>query len=418
MRGNINSVDLPSILPLKKREETQNRWLFHRLNTLLPQLMKKNNLHMWIVVGREYNEDPVLKTLYPSSIDGSRRLTILVFYLNEDDHLKRCVIHPNPSFEPFYERIWEQEYDQWESLRRVVEKVNPNSIGLNYSHSLAACDGLSHSHFEHLSMVLDEFTDKFVSAQNVIIDWLSIRSRKEMIAYPMIAELARGLAEEALSNAVIHPGISTTEDVVDWIRQRVLDLGIETSFFPTVDIQRRGSDRDRLEGEIIRQGDIIHLDFGIQYLGLSTDTQQLAYVLETGEKEPPAGIQDAFKTALRFEDLLSNEMKAGRTGNEVFKRAKAKAREEEIEAMIYSHPLGVHCHETGAVIGLYDHQDEVPIRGDLPLTSNTIYAMEFNIKQFIPEWNQFVPIYLEEPVALINDKVEFMAKRQTTFYLI
>ncbi|MEL3973307.1 M24 family metallopeptidase [Rossellomorea oryzaecorticis] len=410
---------LSLILPLKKREEIHNRWLFHRLNTLLPALMKKHELDMWVVIGREYHEDPVLKTLYPSAIDSSRRLTILVFWLDEGEQLKRWVIQPNPSFEPFYERIWNRaEGDQWECLKNTVEKCGPERIGLNYSHTFAASDGLSHSYFEQLQMVLEDYSDRFVSAQHLIVDWLSNRSDKEMKAYPAIAELAREITEEALSSRVIHPGITTTEDVVDWIRQRVLDLGLETSFYPTVDLQRKGSEMDRLEGEIIRPGDVVHLDFGIRYLGLATDTQQLAYVLKPGETEAPEGLQSAFFTALRLEDILSFHMKEGKTGNEVFRAAMASAKKEQIDAMIYCHPVGSHCHEAGALIGLYDQQGDVPIRGDLPLTANTCYAMEFNIRQFVPEWGQEVPIYLEEPVALLDGKVEYMAKRQMGFYLI
>ncbi|WP_341356449.1 M24 family metallopeptidase [Rossellomorea sp. y25] len=416
---NSDMKHLPGILPLKKREETQNRWLFHRLNTLLPSLMKKHNLDMWIIAGREYNEDPVLKTLYPSSIDSSRRLTILVFFLDGNQQVKRWVLHPNPNFEPFYERVWNPEdCDQWECLKRLVEDHDPDTIALNYSTTFAAGDGLSHSFYQHLGMLLDEYTHKFVSAQHIIVDWLSMRTSKELIAYPSIAELARQIAAEALSGAVIHPGITTTEDVVDWIRQRVLDLGMETSFYPTVDLQRKGADMDRLEGEIIRCGDIVHLDFGIRYLGLATDTQQLAYVLYPGEEDAPEGIQSALQSALRFEDIVSEEMRVGRTGNEVFQRVMKKASDEGIEAMLYSHPLGNHCHEAGAIMGLYDQQRDIPIKGDLPLTANTCYAMEFNIKQYIPEWNQIVPIYLEEPVAIIQNRVEYMAKRQVSFYLI
>ncbi|BCB03871.1 hypothetical protein KH172YL63_20040 [Bacillus sp. KH172YL63] len=296
--------------------------------------------------------------------------------------------------------------------------MNPDTIGLNYSSTFAVCDGLSHSNYQQLDVLLSDYAHTFVSAQSLIVDWLSVRSSKELTAYPAIAELARKIAGEALSSEVIHPGITTTEDVVEWIRQRVLDKGLETSFYPTVDIQRRGAAMDRLEGEIIRWGDIIHLDFGIRYLGLATDTQQLAYVLHPGEEDAPRGLQSALETAVRFEDIVAGEMKVGRTGNEIFDEVMKTAAQEEIKAMLYSHPLGYHCHEAGALIGLYDQQGDVPIKGDLSLTADTCYAMEFNIRQYVPEWDQVVPIFLEEPVAFIQDRLHYMAKRQTEFYLI
>lgn len=86
--------------------------------------------------------------------------------------------------------------------------------------------------------------------------------------------------------------------------------------------------------------------------------------------------------------------------------------------MIYTHPVGVHCHEAGALIGLYDLQGPVPIKGELQVTDQTLYALEFNCRDYIPEWGQEVPIYLEEPVGVIRGRAEYMAKRQAGFYLI
>lgn len=406
------------ILPLKKREEIMNRWLFHRLNTLLPTLMKKHGVGMWVTIGREYHEDPSLATLYPSAVDSSRRLTILVFTM-ESGILKRSVIHTNPDFEPFYERVWNPATeDQWECLVRLIKEKDPKTIALNTSNVFAACDGLTHSIFSKLTELVPRYTDRFISAEPLLVEWFSVRTRKELTAYPFIAEAAREIAATALSRNVIHPGITTTDDVVEWIRQKVLDLGLKTSFYPTVDLQRKGAAMDRIEGEIIRPGDIVHLDFGIEYLGIATDTQQLAYVLSPGEEKPPQGLISAFNKALRMEDIIMDELKPGVSGNDVFLRSTARMAEEELKGMIYTHPVGVHCHEAGALIGLYDLQGPVPIKGELPVTDQTLYALEFNCRDYIPEWGQEVPIYLEEPVAVIGGKAEYMAKRQTGFYLI
>ncbi|MCA1030265.1 M24 family metallopeptidase [Bacillus timonensis] len=407
-------------LPLVEREQLTDSWLMERLETLLPSIMIDHNFDMWIVIGREYNEDPVAESLFPSSVDSSRRLTIFVFSLNHDHTVDRLVINNNPSFEPFYTRVWKPLIEtQWECLLKLIQEKNPNSIAVNTSDTFAVSDGLTHSFYKELEELLGEkFSQRITSSEPLVIDWLQLRTNKEMCYYPTIAELARQIAQTALSNAVIHPGITTTKDVVDWIRQEVLNLGITTSFYPTVDIQRQGSKEDRLDSVTIEKGDIVHLDFGIHYLGLATDTQQLAYILKEGETDVPNGLKSAMKTATHFEDIVTSLFKEGVSGNEIFTESMNKALNEQINAMLYSHPIGFTCHGIGPIIGLFDQQKEIPIRGELTVKNNTCYALEFNIRQYIPEWGHEIPIYLEEPILFSNGKVSYMAKRQKKFYLI
>lgn len=409
---------LVNILPVKERERTKDRWLKIRLDTILPAIMDKHQLDMWVIVGREYQEDPIAETLFPAAVDSSRRLTMLVFLLQADKTVKRYVIHANPAFAPFYEMIWKpSEEDQWGCLARIIHEKNPRQIGVNVSSHFSFCDGLTHTFYEKLREVVGEkYASSVVSAEQVALDWLQIRSKEELAAYPAIAEIAGGLVRTALSNEVIHPGITTTTDVVDWIRQRVSDLGMQTSFYPTVDVVRRGG--DRLEGVVIMPGDIVHIDFGIHYLGLATDTQQLAYVLHAGEDAAPEGLQAAMRTAIRLEEIIAENFVEGRSGNEIFLSSIKQAEQEGINAMIYSHPLGNHCHAAGPLIGLYDRQQEIPVKGELIVQNHTCYALEFNIRQYIPEWEQEIAIYLEESISFSESKVQYLAKRQVEYYLI
>jgi hypothetical protein len=407
------------VMPLKERDRFRDRVLDERLNTILPKLMKDHGVRMWVIIGREYNEDPVISTFFPAAVDSSRRLTIFAFCMNEAGELDRFVLHPNPAFQPFYENVWNHaEETQWECLARLIQKVNPAELAVNMGSFHAATDGLTVNLFSSLAKAVDQEKHTFVSSESLSVDWLQTRSTLELMVYPHICELAREISEEALSNRVIHPGATSTFDVVAWIRQKVLDLGLQTSFYPTVDVQRQGADTDRLENTIILPGDIIHLDFGIHYLGLATDTQQLAYVLKNGEDSVPSGLIAAFEKALRFADIVTGKMKDGISGNDLFTASINDSHEEEIDSMLYSHPLGVHCHGAGPWIGLYDKQEEIPGRGDLLIKNNTCYALEFNIRRYIPEWNQEVPIYLEEPISFIDGKASYMAKRQEDFYLI
>ncbi|WP_421378561.1 M24 family metallopeptidase [Bacillus salacetis] len=407
------------ILSLKERDAFRDRVLEERLQTILPGLMEEHGTEMWITFGREYNEDPVISTFFPSAVDSSRRLTVFIFCKNEQGEIERFVLHSNPAFQPFYKNVWEKSTEtQWGCAARIIKERAPAEIAVNMGELHAASDGLTVNMLNNLKKALGEENHNFVSSEPLLVDWLQTRSELELTAYPHICELAREIGQEALSNRVIHPGITTTKEVVDWIRQKVMDLGLETSFYPTVDVQRQGAGEDRLENTAILPGDIVHLDFGIHYLGLATDTQQLAYVLKNGESTVPQSLSAAFEKALRFEDIVTSCFETGRSGNQIFSGSMKAAEGQDIEAMLYSHPLGVHCHGAGPLIGLYDKQAEIPGRGDLLLRDNTCYALEFNIRMHIPEWNQDVPIYLEEPILFHKGKVHYMAKQQKEFYLI
>ena len=410
-----------NILPLKQQENIQDDWLGQRLDTILFEAMEKAGIPMWIVVSKEYNEDPVVKSITPCIHDTSGRLAIYIFYLEKTSgQLERYFIgSTHPDMNTLYKFIWNRSSEtQWERLRKLIEEKQPDKIAINHSNHIAVADGLTHSLHQKLIEEIGSYSDKLVSSEYIVTHWFLKRIEEEMTACPFLADLTNNLAKQAISNEVIVPGITSTDDVVHWIRQSVRDLGLNTSFYPTVDIQRQGCEVDRLSPAIILPGDIVHLDFGLEYLGLSTDTQQLAYVLKQGETNAPQGLLDAFKQALEMEDIVLKTMVAGTTGNEVFETSITMAKQKNIQAMLYSHPIGVHCHEAGPYIGLYDQQKSIPFKGDFEVVSNSAYALEFNIKAYIPEWQQETFIYLEQPIAVYNDGADYLTPRQETFYLI
>ncbi|MBM7693069.1 hypothetical protein JOC77_002508 [Peribacillus deserti] len=406
------------ILPLKERDRLTDSWLLHRLEFLLPVIMEKHEADMWILAGREYNEDPLLETFYPSAIDSSRRLTLIVFVKNTENQIERLVIHSNSKFEPYYSRVWDHKREtQWECLARIILEKKPRSAALNYSDIHGACDGLTHALNQKIYNILEgSSTVNVISSEKMAVEWLETRTAPELEVYPHIAEMTRLIAAEALTTAIT-PGVSDTESVVEWIRQRVFDLGLNTSFYPTVDLQRQGENNSRIEA-LILPGDIVHLDFGIHYLGLATDTQLLAYVRKKGENSAPNGLRDAMKTANRMEDIISGNFDEDQSGNDVFQRSILQSDSEGIKAMIYSHPLGFHCHGTGPLIGLFDRQGDIPVRGEYSIKNNTCYAMEFNVCQYVPEWEQEVTLYMEESISFAAGRVFYLTSRQTEFYLI
>jgi len=408
------------ILPLRERLEVYNRWLKNRLDTVLPKLMDETGIDMWVVIAREYNEDPVIMSLIPEPNLYARRRTILLFHRKEDA-VERLTVYKY-GMGDFYESVWDStKEEQYECLARIIRERNPEKIGINVSSVSAFGDGLTHGEYTQLVDALGDLSDRLTSAEMLCIRWLETRSAGELESYPMLCELTHAIIQEAYSGKVITPGITTTEDVQWWMRQKMLDLGVEMWFPATVDLQGPDTPLERGKGrKLIHRGDVLHCDIGFYYLGLATDVQQIAYVLKPGEEDAPESIKKAFSNSNSLQDHHAAAMKNGRTGNEILKIALENAKEEGgYLPSIYTHPLGVHGHAAGPTIGLWDQQGGVPGRGDHQLFPNTCYAIELNTKTEIPEWDDKpLTIGLEQDGWWTGEKLVFMSGRQKKLHLV
>lgn len=359
----------PRLLPLRAQAEVRNSWLKQRLETVLPELMQREGFDLWLVIAREYNEDPVIMTLLPEPSMAARRRTILMFYRKLDGSVERLSVD-RYGFGDFHQQSWNPDQeDQYECLSRLIRERAPQTIGINFSENFAFGDGLSHSEYEQLVQALDEpCRQRLKSAERLCIGWLERRIEPEMIVYPGLVEMGHALIAEAFSRRVIQPGITTADDVVWWFRQKMHDNGLKAWFQPSVEIQSPGKTQEVInKGErrrLILPGDVLHCDVGFYYLGLATDQQQHAYVLKPGETDAPAGLKAALQAGNRLQDIHMDAMQIGRTGNEVLKATLEQAKAEGINPQVYSHPLGYHGHAAGPTIGLWDMQGGVPGRGD------------------------------------------------------
>jgi len=417
------------ILPERDRARVVDEILEDRLTNLLPQLMRREGVDMWIIISREYNEDPVMKTMLPSTWLSARRRTILVFCDKGGETPLEKLAIARYDVGNLLKGEWDVNVqpNQWLALAKIIEDRNPKKIALNFSKDYGHADGLTYTeHKEFMTVLPEKQKAKIVSADRLAVAWLETRSEKEAAIYPLICRISHAIIEEAFSEKVIHPGITTTDDVVWWMRQRVTDLGLETWFHPTVDIQRFDPTNfdhlrtfsKRPDKQVIMPGDLLHCDFGITYLRLNTDQQQNAYVLRPSETEVPDFLKKAFAKGNRLQDILTEKFKPSTTGNKMLLEALEQAKKEDIVASIYSHPIGVHGHAAGPTIGMWDQQQGVAGPGDYPLFANTAYSIELNAAVEIPEWKKIIRIMLEEDGYYTAEGFKYLDGRQTAIFTI
>ncbi|MGB6150782.1 MAG: M24 family metallopeptidase [Pricia sp.] len=425
------SGNAQQILTEVERARVVDEILAERFDTLLPRLMDQTGIDMWVVISREYNEDPVLRTMLPATWLNARRRTILLFYRDAANTTIEKLAVARYNVGENIKSAWdkEKEPDQWKRLMQLIEVRNPKKIGLNFSKDFNIADGLDKTDYEaFMENLPKKFRDKVVSAEPLAVRWIETRTEREMIIYNQLVDITHDIIAEAFSEKVITPGITTTTEVEWWMRQKVTEMGLETWFHPTVDVQRAHNElgghlysfSDRPEDRVILPGDLVHCDFGITYLRLNTDCQELAYVLKPGETEAPEFLRDGLKAGNQVQDFLTQNMKKGRTGNEILATSLKEAKAAGLRPSIYTHPLGLYGHSAGTTIGMWDSQGGVMAADgeSYPLNPNTVYAIELNTTITVPEWKKDIRIMLEEAGFYGEDGFRYVNGRQTELLLI
>ena len=417
------------ILSEKERALEINEILKNRFENVLPELMDKTDIDMWVLISREYNEDPVLKTMLPAEWLNARRRTILVFYRDKaNDSLDKLAV-ARYNFGDNIISAWDKEKqpNQWQRLNEIIDERNPRKIGLNYSKYFNIADGLDKTDYdEFIDNISENNRKKVVSAQKLATAWIETRTDKEMEIYKQIVTITKQIINEAFSLDVIQIGKTTTSDLEWWMRQKVTDLGLNTWFHPSVDIQRKSevnvdhlrSFSNRPSENVIQKGDLLHCDFGITYLRLNSDCQQMAYILDDNEKDIPIFLKEAFDEANLLQDILTSNFIEGYSGNQILLNSLSEAKKRGLRPSIYTHPLGSYGHSSGPTIGMWDSQGGVEGTGDYPLNLNTVYAIELNNTTYIEEWGRDIRIMLEEAGFYGQGGHEYVNGRQKQIKIV
>ncbi len=425
--------DIDRVLPLRERARVYNEILEWRLDNILPTIMREEGVDMWVVINFEYDEDPIYMTLVPEPIMSARRLSILVFHDSEDGFKKLTANwHGSGSAGQMYENIFTDRSKganhQFTVLADYIEEHDPQKIAINYAPHFEYVDEFSHGnglsafHKELLDQALDrDYLDRLVPGDEICMRWYETRSPRELSLYRHLAGIGHDLIGEFFSNEVIVPDVTTADDIRWWIRQRINDLGLDTWFHPSIDIRRSPEDTEKYGrgDDVIRRGDLLHCDVGISYLGLNTDMQHNAYVLRVGETEEPEGLRDLLRKGNRLQEIHLEEMRVGRTGNEILKSILDRGRAEGLRPTVYTHPIGPYGHGSGTMIGMPEKQEFVPGTGEHPLHENTVYAMEFSVAGDVPEWGRVeVSMGLEEQAVFTAEGARFVDGYPRSLYLI
>lgn len=421
----------PTVLSMEDRAAVINELLEDRVLNLLPQLMAETGMDCWVLISREYNEDPIIKTFLPAEWLAARRRTMLLVHkpLTDSDSLGLYAI-ARYDVGSLFKRSWEKEEepDQWKRLADLLKELNPNKIAINYSTTFGLADGIVSTDRQLFTDYLKKanLDQKIVSAEPLAIAWLETRTEREMAVYKHIMQIAHHIISEGFSEKVITTGVTTTSDVEWWYRDRIRQLGLVAWFHPTVDVQREdpnlGETRPNFSKrpgvDIIMPGDLLHVDFGITYLRFNTDTQQLAYVLRAGEFEAPAYLQKALESGNAVQDHLTSKFATGKSGNTILAEALESGKKAGLKPWIYTHPIGYHGHAAGPAIGMWDAQGGVPGTGDYKLRPNTAYSIELNNTIYVKEWNKDVRILLEEDAFFDGEKVIYINGRERKLMII
>ena len=449
--GVVSAQTTPSQTPqrpfgtLREQATIQQEWLRKRLDTFLPPLMRKHGIDMWVVPMREYMEDPVFTAITAPETFAARRRTIYVF-------LDSCAAQNTPPAPSCVQRIalggtsqggvfearrstkkaagnvgrgqqaelWGDE--QWQLLKTVIEEREPRAIGINRSTVFAFSDGLTSGELQGMTAALgDTWTSRFKNAEGLPLELIASRLPEEEEFFRRMQELVWSFTQEMFSSKVITPGKTRTSDLVWWWRQRVNDSGLGTWFQPSVDVQRKDTTAEKLGADpTIEAGDVLHCDVGITVARLNTDTQHLAYVLRPGETDAPAGLRRALANSNALQDIVMAEIRPGRSGNEILATAREKMKSQGIDGTVYSHPIGLHGHGAGPLIGLWDYQDGVVGRGEAKVIPSMWYSIELQATTAVPEWNGQQVRMAQEEDAIIDagGKVRWALRRQDKLFLI
>lgn len=398
-----------------RRWRKMNQMRADKFDQVLPEVMRENDVDMWIIMCREGNFDPLYKFL------GEGYVAHNGYYIFTDTgkpRIERAVLGID-GYLLEQGRTYDYFGDESE-LKTYVTSRNPKKIALNMSKDIGGADGLSYTGRQELASILGtEYESRFVSAEKLYSDFRSRHTASEIAAFAEAGDYSYRLAERALSNEVIVPGVTSLEDVAWWMLEQLFQSGLESSFgMPSIYITGPKGIEATSNSRIIQRGDILMLDWGVGLMGMYTDMKRMAYVLKEGEKEVPKSIQLAFDKAIEARKVVTDNIKVGITAKQnednIYAALKAAGfnriefnkpiADKKTDVIIGCHSVGDWGHGTGPSIAFFN-----PVQLNYVVKPTNFLSIELFAYTPIPEWGgSKLRIPLEDDAVVTTRGVEWI----------
>ena len=404
-------------------QEAMRRWRklnqvrHDKFNLVLPEVMRENNIEMWIITNREGNLDPLYTDMGEGYVGGSTGYYI--FTDRGEDRIERATLGIDGYL--LREGGTYDYFGSTDELKAFLEERNPKSIGLNMSKNIGGADGLTHSMYQELVNVLGaKYAQRFVSAEKLVSDFRSRRVASELAIYGEAGEFSYTIAEKAFSNEIITPGVTTLEDVAWWMKEQQFKHNLGSSFgMPSVYITGPNGIEATSNDRIIQRGDILMIDWGVGLMNMFTDMKRVAYVLKEGETKVPESIQNAFDQSLKVRDVIQNTLKPHVTAKEAeeqiytalttagFNRMQGFNQSTDLDmtdVIIGCHSVGNWGHGIGPSIAYWN-----PVRINYELKPSNLISIEFFAYTKIPEWGgKKLRIPIEDDAVITERGIEWL----------
>ena len=431
--------DAANVISVRERVRIMEKfWAWKKAN-ILPKVMRELGVDMWIVRNDEeplyrevsYREHPVYLSLLPATDEG---MVIPSKYATGSMDVPATLM--------FYDTgtsIESLEPRDLAEVGRLVRERDPKRIAISMKNLYIRRMPVGDT--QQLTIVTSDdmqralgpkYAARTVDSWHLGILWLSTIGPEQRSVYRYVQGVQNDVIAEAFSNRAVIPDITTIEDLDWWIRDRYRALGLDIDNHPSVVVLRRPSKiaeypesaRYFRNGEagtgddvVIRRGDIVGLDSDILLLGLETDSQQFAYVLQEGEKDVPETLKHALRAMNEMLDAYLTAYAAGRTAREIVEAADRIAPRDPIivKAKFGFHPPpmfisrfsrnGLRFSDATYVAGIGSGYKEHPLLSpSLKLHPNTLYAHEPSFTFAVPEWGQDGLTFAVEQLVVFTEK--------------